>query len=176
MNDTQAAIATDAKVDAHNVVPAWIASEKLEYGARTIRGKLHDKAKDLFTDFPPVICHPNPSKSALCLLQEAVDWKAIKESLVGVVDESVEPVAWAKGGCNAGLAQLFSFLRHRLRVYARNRNDPTKRALSNLSPWLHFGYTPALQKGAKRWQTSRDIMDELIAWLKGNGRIRRLTA
>lgn len=58
---------------------------------------------------------------------------------MGVVDEAVEPVTWAKGGCKAGLAQLFSFLRYRLRVYAKSRNDPTKRALSNLSPWLHFG-------------------------------------
>ncbi|KAH9284864.1 Deoxyribodipyrimidine photo-lyase [Echinococcus granulosus] len=125
------------QVDAHNVVPAWFASDKLEYSARTIRGKLHDKAKHLFTDFPPVIHHPIPSK------WEAVDWKAIKQSLVGLVDESVEPVTWAKGGAKAGLSQLFSFLHHRLRAYATHRNDPTKKALSNLSPWLHFGHISA---------------------------------
>jgi hypothetical protein len=29
------------QVDAHNIVPCWVASDKLEYGARTIRGKIH---------------------------------------------------------------------------------------------------------------------------------------
>ena len=29
------------EVDAHNVVPVWEASQKREYGARTIRGKIH---------------------------------------------------------------------------------------------------------------------------------------
>ena len=31
------------QVDAHNIVPVWIASPKLEYGARTIRKKINDK-------------------------------------------------------------------------------------------------------------------------------------
>lgn len=29
------------EVDSHSTVPVWIASEKLEYGARTIRGKIN---------------------------------------------------------------------------------------------------------------------------------------
>lgn len=31
------------EVDAHNVVPVWEASDKREYGARTIRSKIHKK-------------------------------------------------------------------------------------------------------------------------------------
>ena len=31
------------EVDAHNVIPCWIASDKREYGARTIRSKIHKK-------------------------------------------------------------------------------------------------------------------------------------
>jgi len=31
------------EVDAHNVIPCWIASPKREYGARTIRSKIHKK-------------------------------------------------------------------------------------------------------------------------------------
>ena len=31
------------EVDAHNVVPCWLASDKREYGARTIRSKIHKK-------------------------------------------------------------------------------------------------------------------------------------
>lgn len=63
----------------------------------------------------------------------------IREFLKGRVDESVEPVEWCKGGSEAGFIQLFDFLHNRLPSYAKDRNDPTKDALSNLSPWLHFG-------------------------------------
>ena len=31
------------EVDAHNVVPCWLASDKKEYGARTIRKKVNSK-------------------------------------------------------------------------------------------------------------------------------------
>ena len=31
------------EVDAHNVVPCWLASDKRETGARTIRRKINDK-------------------------------------------------------------------------------------------------------------------------------------
>ncbi len=31
------------QVDAHNIVPCWVASEKLEYSARTIRPKINNK-------------------------------------------------------------------------------------------------------------------------------------
>lgn len=40
------------EVDAHNVVPAWIASPKLEYGARTIRTKIHKLLPEYLVDFP----------------------------------------------------------------------------------------------------------------------------
>ena len=29
-------------VDAHNIVPAWVASDKEEIGARTLRSKIHN--------------------------------------------------------------------------------------------------------------------------------------
>ena len=51
----KARLATDAgggrgqvpfvQVDAHNVVPCWYASDKLEYGARTIRPKINNKVR-----------------------------------------------------------------------------------------------------------------------------------
>ena len=70
----------------------------------------------------------------------------MNESIVGAVDESVEAVTWAKGGSKAGFLQLYSFLHHRLHAYAQNRNDPTKDALSNISPWFHFGKRQSLLK------------------------------
>lgn len=49
------------QVDAHNVVPCWGASNKLEYAARTIRGKITKLLPEFLTEFPPVDMHPHPS-------------------------------------------------------------------------------------------------------------------
>lgn len=46
-------------VDAHNIVPVWTASNKLEVGARTIRRKIHDKVPGFCTEFPAVQKHPH---------------------------------------------------------------------------------------------------------------------
>ena len=42
------------EVDAHNVVPVWHASDKLEYAARTIRPKIHKHMPSFLTDYPDV--------------------------------------------------------------------------------------------------------------------------
>ena len=39
----------------------------------------------------------------------------------------------------AGHRMLESFIQKRLRYFNADRNDPTKEALSNMSPWYHFG-------------------------------------
>ena len=55
------------------------------------------------------------------------------------VDRSVEPVEWATPGTKAGFDTLNLFCLKRLRKYHNKSNDPNENALSNLSPWLHFG-------------------------------------
>ena len=50
------------QVDAHNVVPCWEASPKLEYGARTIRNKINSQLTTYLTEFPPVIMHPHKAE------------------------------------------------------------------------------------------------------------------
>ena len=47
------------QVDAHNVVPCWVASDKQEYGARTIRRKVMDRLPEYLTEFPAVVQHPH---------------------------------------------------------------------------------------------------------------------
>ena len=43
------------------MVPCWEASPKLEYGARTIRGKITKLLPEFLTEFPPVDIHPHSS-------------------------------------------------------------------------------------------------------------------
>uniref|UniRef100_A0A0P4WEL0 Deoxyribodipyrimidine photo-lyase n=1 Tax=Scylla olivacea TaxID=85551 RepID=A0A0P4WEL0_SCYOL len=125
------------QVDAHNIVPCKKASDKQEYSAKTIRKKIHDKLPEFLTNFPPVIKHPYKSKEE----NEAVDWEAAEKSLE--VDQTVKSVEWAVPGTQAGHDTLNEFCLKRLRKYATQRNDPNVNALSNLSPWLHFGQVSA---------------------------------
>lgn len=59
------------------------------------------------------------------------------------IDHSVDEVSWAKGGYKAGIDMLDSFIKNRLKHFSTKRNDPNIKALSNLSPWLHFGQISA---------------------------------
>ncbi|KAM9316567.1 deoxyribodipyrimidine photo-lyase-like [Gastrophryne carolinensis] len=121
------------QVDAHNIVPCWVASPKLEYGARTIRRKIHDQLSQFLTEFPPVIKHPYTST----IKTKPIDWEKCYASLE--VDRTVEEVEWAKPGTKAGMETLQSFISQRLKGFNSDRNNPNQQALSNLSPWFHFG-------------------------------------
>lgn len=122
-----------AQVDAHNVVPCWIASDKLEYAARTIRNKINSKLDEYLTEFPPVISHPIKPEIDL----KSTDWDACYKSLQ--CDQSVKIVKWATPGYLAAIKNLEDFIKNRLKTYDTDRNDPNKNALSNMSPWYHFG-------------------------------------
>ncbi|KAJ9593744.1 hypothetical protein L9F63_014717 [Diploptera punctata] len=134
--DVQTSLPPDVpfcQVDAHNILPCWVASDKLEYAARTIRNKINSKLPEFLTQFPPVVKHPHSAS----FKAEEVDWSRAEASLE--VDRSVKPVTWATPGTKAGLTVLQTFCNSRLKLFASKRNDPTADALSNLSPWFHFG-------------------------------------
>ncbi|XP_057332375.1 deoxyribodipyrimidine photo-lyase-like [Microplitis mediator] len=121
------------QVDGHNLVPCWVASDKLEYGARTIRGKINTKLPEYLTEFPPLIKHPHDSAFKI----PTIDWEnALKDVQI---DRTVDKVDWCKPGYRGALMELESFITKRLKNYNAKRNDPTHDALSKLSPWFHFG-------------------------------------
>ncbi|XP_062848959.1 CPD photolyase [Trichomycterus rosablanca] len=151
------------QVDAHNVVPCWEASNKLEYGARTIRGKIHKLVPKFLTEFPLLDTHPHPSKKTA----KKVDWEKVMSSLE--VDRSLGEVSWAQPGAAAGMAMLESFIDQRLGIFAAQRNDPNAEALSQLSPWFHSGQLStqrallAVQRWGKRHSDSvSSFTEELL--------------
>ena len=117
------------QVDAHNVVPVWVTSEKQEYAARTIRNKIMNRLSEYLTEFPPVIDHPVKTTHPC----PKIDWDLYTKSLT--VDETVLPTAWAKPGTSNGFLMLESFVKSRLKIYNDKRNDPNVKACSDLSPW-----------------------------------------
>jgi deoxyribodipyrimidine photo-lyase len=48
------------EVDAHNIVPCWVASAKQEVGARTLRPKIHRLLGEFMEPFPGLRKHPYP--------------------------------------------------------------------------------------------------------------------
>ncbi|KAL2097998.1 hypothetical protein ACEWY4_007205 [Coilia grayii] len=166
VDDVKKAISPDIpviQVDAHNVVPCWEASGKLEYSARTIRGKITKLLPTYLTEFPIVDKHPHVSKRAA----KVVKWNELLSSLE--VDRSVGEVDWAKPGYSGGMAMLESFIDHRLRDFATLRNNPNVPALSQLSPWIHTGnlsaqrVVRAVQKNGKKFSESvASFTEELV--------------
>lgn len=123
------------QIDAHNVVPCWVASPKLEYGARTIRSKITKLFPQYFVDIPAT----SPNDPALDALSgcPAIDWPAALASLQ--IDRSVPEVTWLTPGYTGATQTMQTFIDTRLKDYSDKRNDPNEHVASNLSPYYHFG-------------------------------------
>lgn len=121
------------EVDSRNVVPVWTASSKQEFGAYTLRPKLHKLLPEFLDDFPKV---PNFSKAVSFYFSPDKILKQIEFDDAVVVSEYVP-------GCEAGMQKFKNFLHHTLTLYGDKRNDPLEDAQSGLSPYLHFGHISA---------------------------------
>ena len=119
-------------VDAHNIVPCWSTSGKQEYAARTIRPRIHRQLDEFFEDYPDLESHPYPAEAG-----SGFDPDEVLQDMN--LDKTTAPVRWLDPGPEAAGAVLDDFIVHRLPLYQEKRNDPNMQALSNLSPYLHFG-------------------------------------
>ena len=63
------------EVDAHNIVPCWIASSKQEYGAYTLRPKLKRLLPDFLTEYPALERHPYSMKR----MDGRIDWQKVRD-------------------------------------------------------------------------------------------------
>ncbi len=150
------------EVDAHNIVPCRVVSGKREYAAYTIRPKINRLLLTFLTDFPKLKKHPHsPTQTP-----SPIKWKDIRRKLKA--DNSVAPVDWLTPGEIAAGKTLRHFLEHKLGRYAHDRNDPGLDALSNLSPYLHFGQISAQRVAFEAQRYDRNIesqeafLEELI--------------
>ena len=125
------------EVDARNIVPCWVASDKQEYGARTIRSKIHSRLDEFLDEFPGLNTHPVPPP----IKRKKTDWEAVEKGLR--VDRAVAPVDWLTPGEEGAREVLDTFIQERLKIYDEARNDPNQAAQSDLSPYLHFGQIAA---------------------------------
>jgi deoxyribodipyrimidine photo-lyase len=121
------------EVDAHNVVPCWVTSEKKEWAAYTIRPKINKKVPLYLKEFSKIIKSPFASKAT-----------SLENDILSLLDKlkinrSVGKVDWIKSSEKEAIKKMHHFIDNKLGDYNMRRNDPVLDGQSNLSPYLHFG-------------------------------------
>jgi len=142
------------EVDAHNVVPAWVASDKQEYAARTIRPKITRVLGEFLTE-------PVGDAIALVTTNELppseIDWDKFIAFARKAGAHVPEVKGWITPGERAALAALRgpqpdAFLPNRLALYGERNKPTTPLAVSRLSPYLNFGQ---LSPRRAAWEASQ---------------------
>ncbi|MCC6539555.1 MAG: deoxyribodipyrimidine photo-lyase [Bryobacterales bacterium] len=131
-------------VDSSCVVPMRL-FEKKEYGAYTLRPKLHRILAQHLHPVETVPLRVEWSNAASPLHTEVTEGNIAALVAECEIDHSIAPSTTYRGGRLAAEAHLRHFLTKNLRRYAEDRNEPAAHATSNLSPWLHFGHISSLE-------------------------------
>ncbi|MEM0498167.1 MAG: deoxyribodipyrimidine photo-lyase [Methanothrix sp.] len=139
------------EVDAHNIVPCWIASQKQEWSAHTFRLKIKKHLSEFMEEFPGPSPPPRP-------------WRESVENRWPDPGTQKASGCMIRSGERAAAEQLERFITEGLERYALHRNDPARDAQSDLSPYLHLGQLSA-QRVALNIMALGDyteFLDELI--------------
>jgi deoxyribodipyrimidine photo-lyase len=148
------------EVDAHNIIPCFVASDKEEWSAATFRNRIARQVSSFMDEYPPLIAQ----RQRFNLRRN--NWKAIR--VVLTTDQTIRPLEWLTPGAKAAESMLHKFLRGAIHQYAMCRNDANTIGTSQLSPYLHFGHISAqrialeVAKNLKKDENTDAFMDELI--------------
>jgi deoxyribodipyrimidine photo-lyase len=150
-----------SEVDAHNIVPCLRVSTKQEFGAYTIRPKIHRLLNEYLVEFPGI-----RSMKSSCLTAPETTWIKAEHVLENL--QPVPEVNWILPGETKALEKMEDFITDRLPGYNAAKNDPNQDAVSDLSPYLHFGHLSAqrialeILKRYPRDENSDAFLEELI--------------
>ncbi len=131
-------------VDSSCIVPMG-RMNKREYAAYTIRPKIRKMLAEYLVPVPTISIERQFKESLPDFHVEVTP-----ESIDGLVrdcdiDHGVGASTAFRGGRIAALGRLEHFLENNLHRYGDQRNSPTARATSNLSPYLRYGMVSALE-------------------------------
>jgi deoxyribodipyrimidine photo-lyase len=149
------------EVDSRNIIPAWIVSDKKEFAAYTLRPKVHRLLAEFLTEFPKlerVVTKP-PSR-----FTRETDWQNLAQKILK--NSTFKANQFFSPGSKAANLVLFDFLKNRLSGYHLKRNDPCKEALSNLSPYLHYGNISAQRVAFEAQKLRNEFPDEIETFLE----------
>ena len=125
------------QVESDVIVPIEVVSDKAEYAARTIRPKIHRHLDTYLVGLRRV----KVKHHSLGMKIQGIDPDNISNLLQKLdLDRSVRPVSELfKGGTSQAEKRFGEFIRHRLKHYDQNSNQPQTDDVSHMSPYLHFG-------------------------------------
>lgn len=151
------------EVDANNVVPLWLASDKEEFAARTIRPKIHKYLSEFLVEPPPVKNHEPGMKS------KKADWGSALSKIKAERPDSYQPDFIP--GEKAARKKLHEFIKNRLENYNEDRNHPDIDGQSELSPYLHYGQLSVLRanlevRDAVKKNSSKKMKESADAFLE----------
>lgn len=126
-------------VDTHNIIPAWIASDKQEFAAHTFRRKVHKLLETYLIEPAKLIEHPHTTAK----LPTSMTFDDARQFIKTYPKRGIR-VGFSAGEKAARL-QLDTFIDQRLEAYATKRNDIATDHQSGLSPYLHFGHISSLR-------------------------------
>ena len=130
------------QVETDVVVPADEASDKEEYAARTIRGKL----TRLWPKYLVPLSETRPRKKSLGMQFGSIRLDDVQGLLGRMrIDRSVRPVGHYHGGAGRARVLLRRFIRDKLARYESDAADPGLDIQSHVSPYLHFGQVSPLE-------------------------------
>jgi deoxyribodipyrimidine photo-lyase len=131
------------EVEGDVIVPVEVASIKQEFGARTLRPRLHRQWPTYFT---PLKHHTLKHSSHALKITGDLDVTDPQKLLARLkLDRSVPVSPIFKGGQVEAARRLKSFLSHKLAGYDEGRNEPAAGHTSMLGAYLHFGHLSPLQ-------------------------------
>jgi deoxyribodipyrimidine photo-lyase len=131
-------------VDASCVVPAHCI-EKQMYAAYALRPRIRRLLPQFLKPVPAVTLARRLRGPVPPMHTEVTARNAGGLSATCEIDHTVSPSTAFRGGRKQAEARLETFLKCGLSRYARDKNEPSAHATSNLSPYLRAGFLSALE-------------------------------
>jgi deoxyribodipyrimidine photo-lyase len=160
-------------VDSSCIVPMSL-HEKRAYGAYTIRPKIHRELPNYLKPVPPFHLNRRWSDDLLPAGLKDLRTEVTRAGIPALVaaceiDHSIKPSISFTGSPSQARKHLEVFLETKLSRYARESNQPSKHATSDLSPYLHFGQISSLEVAlaardyaSEHKLMAREFLEELI--------------
>jgi deoxyribodipyrimidine photo-lyase len=148
-------------VDSSCIVPMNVFTKR-EYAAYTIRPKIHRLLPEYLRPVEmPVLRRRYRRRTPE--FHTSVTARNIPELVAACeIDQSVAPSISFRGGRLEAERRLNCFLREKLSRYARESNQPSAHATSDLSPYLHFGCISSLEIALAVGKRGDEFLEELI--------------
>jgi deoxyribodipyrimidine photo-lyase len=151
-------------VDSSCIVPMSQIPQR-SYAAYSIRPKIHRMLPEFLRPVPAVELRRPCRETFGDLHTEVTDGNLAELVASCEIDHSIGASTTFRGGRKAAEKTLRQFLDDRLRRYARDKNEPSAHATSELSPYLHYGHISSLEVALAVGEQAREhklIVDEFL--------------